>query len=700
MPFQVSPGVAVVEKDLSLVIPQIAASIGATAGFFRWGPAEQPITIANEGDLANTFGKPVGVSDFVARSFFTAANFLSYSNNMVVVRALPTTTSISDAKNALTEDVAALVIKNSDDYVGNYASYSATNVAFAAKYPGSIGNSLRISACDADSFNTTATGTVAAAQSSTALSITGGAITTQAAVGTKVLFWSGSAGTGTLLGQSTISSITSATAATLTSNPGIASGIVSITFRWEYYDEFVSAPGTSTYLASQGLASAKDEMHIVVVDRLGQFTGAQGTVLEKYTAVSKAADAVLTDGSTNYYKTVINRESDYIWVLKDLDDTIAATAGVYSSADLNTSSAAAYGVSVATLGMGANTVFITHKRPYTSNFGYAMTQTSGAITVMSTGDGVDGYSISDNAHTAAIKSGLQTAFGLFANTENIDVGLIAVGEVESVIAKYVISSVAEVRKDCLVFLSAVKDSGTALTIVTKSSDFQGLVDYRIASTNSANISTSYATMDSGYKYQYDKYNDKYIYVPLNGDIAGLCARTDFTADPWYSPGGYNRGVIKNVVKLSYNPSQTERDTLYKNGINPVATFPGQGTVLFGDKTMLSKPSAFDRINVRRLFIVLEKSISTAAKFQLFEFNDTFTRAQFRNLVEPFLRDVQGRRGIYDFRVVCDETNNTGEIIDTNQFVADIFIKPARSINFITLNFIAARTSVSFEEIGA
>jgi phage tail sheath protein FI len=206
-------------------------------------------------------------------------------------------------------------------------------------------------------------------------------------------------------------------------------------------------------------------------------------------------------------------------------------------------------------------------------------------------------------------------------------------------------------------------------------------------------------MDSGYKYMYDKYNDKYIYVPLNGDVAGLCARTDYTNDPWWSPGGYNRGVIKNVVKLAYNPSATERDTLYKNNINPVVTFPGQGTVLFGDKTLQTKTSAFDRINVRRLFIILEKSISTAAKYQLFEFNDTFTRAQFRNLVEPFLRDVQGRRGIYSYKVVCDETNNTGQIIDTNQFVADIYIKPAKSINFITLSFIAARTSVAFDEIG-
>jgi phage tail sheath protein FI len=207
-------------------------------------------------------------------------------------------------------------------------------------------------------------------------------------------------------------------------------------------------------------------------------------------------------------------------------------------------------------------------------------------------------------------------------------------------------------------------------------------------------------MDSGWKYQYDRYNDVYRWIPLNGDTAGLCARTDFTNDPWFSPAGFNRGVIKNVVKLAYSPTKAQRDDLYKAGVNPVVSFPGQGTVLFGDKTMLTKPSAFDRINVRRLFIVLEKAIATAAKFQLFEFNDAFTRAQFRNLVEPFLRDVQGRRGITDFKVVCDETNNTGEVIDRNEFVADIYIKPARSINFISLNFIATRTGISFEEVGA
>jgi hypothetical protein len=692
MPFQVSPGISVVEKDLSLVIPQIAASVGATAGFFRWGPAEQALTLGSEADLASTFGKPVGVNDFIARSFFTAANFLSYSSNMVVVRALPYTSGVPTAFNAQSEDVTAVTVKSSDDYVANYASYSATTVSTIAKYPGSMGNSLKISVADADSFSQKATGTIAATQNSTALSITGGAITTQATVGTVVQFWSGSAGTGTLLGTSAIASITSASAATLTSNPAITSGIVSIVFKWEYYDSFVTAPATSTYLSNNGYSSAKDEMHIVVVDRLGYFTGVQGQILEKFTAVSKASDAVLNDGTINYYKTQLNRNSDYAWLMQHLDAVVSTT---YQ----NTSSAAAFGVSINALGMGSNTVFKTFKRPYTSYLGYNLTESSGALAIMSNGKGVDGYTVSSKAHDAAIKSGLQTAFGLFTNTENIDIGLIATGEVESVVANYVIQSVAEVRKDCIAFVSAAKDDGSSLTICTTSTLFNNLISYRTASSNAVNTSSSYASMDSGYKYMYDKYNDKYIYVPLNGDVAGLCARTDFTADPWFSPGGYNRGVIKNVVKLSYNPSQAERDTLYKNGINPVTTFPGQGTVLFGDKTLQSKPSAFDRINVRRLFIILEKSISTAAKFQLFEFNDGFTRAQFRNLVEPFLRDVQGRRGIYDYKVVCDESNNTGQIIDTNQFVADIYIKPARSINFITLNFVAARTSVSFDEIG-
>jgi phage tail sheath protein FI len=287
------------------------------------------------------------------------------------------------------------------------------------------------------------------------------------------------------------------------------------------------------------------------------------------------------------------------------------------------------------------------------------------------------------------------AFALFANAEQYDLSLIMAGKASDTVADYIINNVAETRLDCVAFISPENITSGDPIIGSTSTEQNAIIAYR-----NELPSTSYAVLDSGYKYQYDRYNDKYRYVPLNGDIAGLCARTDYTNDPWWSPGGLNRGQIKNVVRLAFNPNKTQRDMLYKSGVNPVVTFPGEGTVLFGDKTLLAKPSAFDRINVRRLFIVLEKAIATAAKFQLFEFNDSFTRAQFKNLVEPFLRDVQGRRGVTDFVVKCDESNNTGEVIDRNEFVADIFIKPNRSINFITLNFIAARSSINFSEIGA
>ena len=284
----------------------------------------------------------------------------------------------------------------------------------------------------------------------------------------------------------------------------------------------------------------------------------------------------------------------------------------------------------------------------------------------------------------------QTEYVKLANAELYDVSLIPMGPTTAVAAVNTVIGIAESRRDAVVFASPQYTD-----VVNTTGQADKIVSYRNSLTAS-----SYAVLDSGWKYQYDRYNDKYRYVPLNGDIAGLAARTDYVADPWFSPAGYNRGVIKNLVKLAYSPTKTDRDTLYKNGINPVVTFPGQGTLLFGDKTLLARPSAFDRINVRRLFIVLEKSIATASKFQLFEFNDAFTRGQFKNIVEPFLRDVQGRRGITDFRVICDESNNTPAVIDRNEFVADIFIKPSRAINFIQLNFIATRSGIAFEEVGA
>ena len=412
---------------------------------------------------------------------------------------------------------------------------------------------------------------------------------------------------------------------------------------WSYVAQFDSAPGTSEYAANFG--STGDELHVIVIDEDGAFTGTAGTVLEKFPFLSKASDAKNSDGSSNFYKNVINAQSKYIWWMdhptgmSDWGST-AAVAGAF---------------------VGLNSP--------------------------------ENVSLTLGIDAAPAAGDVQTAYSLFGNKELVDVSLLLTGNHPVAVVQHVIDNIVLDRLDCVVFVSpplaAVQNNA--------GDEATDVVEFR---STTLNRSTSYAVMDSGWKVQYDRYNDSYINIPLNADTAGLCARTDNTNDPWWSPAGFNRGAIKNCVKLLYSPNQTDRDTLYKNGINPVVSFPGQGVVLYGDKTLLAKPSAFDRINVRRLFIVLEKAIATAAKFQLFEFNDVFTRSQFKSLVEPFLRDVRARRGLYDFRVVCDETNNTGEIIDRNEFVADIYIKPAKSINFIYLNFIATRTSVSFEEVGA
>ena len=410
---------------------------------------------------------------------------------------------------------------------------------------------------------------------------------------------------------------------------------------WDYAAYFDAAPGTSTQAFDAG--SQNDELHIVVVDTVGRFSGSAGTVLEKFAFTSKQFGNKLADGTNNYYKEVLNNQSQYVWWM----DHPASTEN---------------------WGSEALTSFDTLLDP---------------ISVTLAG-GEDG---------SATDGDLENGYALFANKELVDISLVLTGGHSAAVCNYAIDNVALARLDCVVFLSPP----LAAVYNNAGNEAADVVAYR---QTDINRNTSYAVMDSGWKRQYDRYNDTYINVPLNADTAGLCARTDTTNDAWWSPAGFNRGQIKNVVKLVWAPNQTERDTLYKNGVNPVATFPGEGTLLYGDKTLLAKPSAFDRINVRRLFIVLEKAIATAAKYQLFEFNDVFTRAQFRSMVEPFLRDVRGRRGIYDFRVVCDETNNTGEVIDRNEFVADIYIKPARSINFIYLNFVAVRTSVSFTEVGA
>jgi len=419
---------------------------------------------------------------------------------------------------------------------------------------------------------------------------------------------------------------------------------------WAYSGQFSSTPGSSDYAVSKG--ASIDELHIVVVDTLGRISGTRNTILEKFSFVSKASDAKNSDGTSNYYVDVLNNKSKYIWWL-----------------------AHPFSVLTGITDWGQTAVQVAQNSP---NGGFDDLFIGSGDFLLSSGRDVNP---SDANRTAS--------YSLFQNSDSVDISLIMTGETSTdTIPDYLIG-LAESRKDCLIFLSPERDD----VVDNLGNEVTDIVTLRNSFTSS-----SFAVMDSGWKYQYDRYNDVYRWVPLNGDIAGLCTRTDLERDPWFSPAGFNRGQIKNVVKLAWNPNTAQRDSLYKAGINPVVTFPGEGTILYGDKTLLSKPSAFDRINVRRLFIVLEKAIARAARSSLFEFNDEFTRAQFVNLVEPFLRDVKGRRGIYDYRVVCDTTNNTPEIIDGNEFVGDIYIKPARSINFIQLNFVAVRTGVSFNEV--
>jgi hypothetical protein len=421
----------------------------------------------------------------------------------------------------------------------------------------------------------------------------------------------------------------------------------SLTRQWEYFNTVDSAPGVSQAMTNAGL-STKDEVSVVVVDEDGLISGTPGQVLEIYQNLSRATDAKKEDGTTNYYKTAINDFSRWVWATND-------RSGAASN----------------TLTTAANS---TNTTTYTKSFVR----------------GTDGATESTVSMAA-----VGAAYDLFADASTVDVSLIlqgkAIGTNDVQLANYLIDNIAEVRKDCVVFVSPAYSD--VVGIATENAQAQNIVNFRNLLRN-----TSYAFLDSGYKYQYDKYADIYRYIPLNGDIAGITARSDSLKDPWFSPAGFTRGQIKNLVKLAFSPGKTERDLLYKNDVNPIVTFPGQGTVLYGDKTLLGRASAFDRINVRRLFIVLEKAIATASNSTLFEFNDDFTRSQFVNLVEPYLRDVQGRRGIFDFRVVCDETNNTAEVIDSNRFVGDIYIKPAKSINFIQLNFVAVRSGVEFNEI--
>ena len=732
MGFQVSPGVNVTEIDLTGIVPAVSTTEGAFCGNFRWGPAEVATMTSTERELADVFGKPDGTN---FESFFTAANFLAYGNKLFVVRA-----ASANGRNATVLQASAttansgntshsLLIKNKEHY-DNEITVPA-DAAFLARYFGSLGNSLKISVCDSNTaFESTVSNNVTGISTVDADIAVGNTELVITAKDTKASF----ASTGNvtvaeyLLAQNTCQNVASSFAVgdlvrlgntsigftekrvsaigstttsgaltnsdadtqftatanisfeskyTLSTDFGVNLQSSSVTRKWEFYGNFEAEPGTSLWCNNvANNTDAFDELHLVVQDEDGAITGVRGQILESFSNLSRATDAKNESGESIYYYNVIDNQSRWLLnggkVIRPAGETQNSTA-TYTNTAINMT----------------NTV-VTNSVPFTRSFKCGRDGgivNTGTVHVTTAGS-------EDWGDTNIAIAKITDGYDLFKNAEEIDISLVLTGKSRGgthghQLTNYLIDNIAEPRKDCIVIASPEK----ADIINNFNKESANTIDHRDALTSS-----SYGVLDGGYKYQYDKYNDVYRYVPYNGDIAGLIVRTDNTREPWYSPGGFNRGIIKNVIKNPYNPDKADRDLLYKKGINPIVTFPGEGTILFGDKTLLARPSAFDRINVRRLFIVLEKAISRAAKYLLFEFNDEFTRAQFRNMVEPFLRDVQGRRGIFDFTVICDETNNTGEVIDRNEFIGDIYIKPARSINFIQLNFVAVRTNVEFSEV--
>lgn len=632
---RLSPSVSVSETDLTTSTPGVATSVGAFAGEFVWGPVNDITQITNEPALVSRFGKPNNTN---YASFFSAKNFLDYSNNLMVVRV-----STAGQLNAVSTGTA-IKIGNRASYDASYSAGEASVGMFAAKYAGVLGNSLKVSLCDTANFSKSLTGTVAVAAASATVTGTGTAFTTETAVGS---YFSVTVTGTTILKK--ITAIASDTALTLESVAGVTGTGLTATAKWEYFQNFNGAPVDSNKAISMG--ASNDGLHAVVVDEDGVFTGAPNTVLETFDNISKASDAMRFDGTSGYYKTVLNTSSYVYWM--DHPDT--ADVGV-TGADFGTAVVSA-------------TAYKSLKKPASRSLI----------------GGVDG--------AAATEGEIKLAFDLFKNTETLDVNLIITGKATASVSQYVVQNVAETRLDAVAFVTPCNTDGSPIIGDTAES-LEALIDWY----DSVNASSSYGFTDSGYKYQYDKYNDVYRWIPLNADIAGLCARTDFTAETWYSPAGLNRGQIKNVTRLAYNPDKPARDELFKRNINPVVNFPGEGTVLFGDKTMLRRPSAFDAINVRRLFILLEKSIALASKYYLFEQNTELTRQLFAGTITPLLRDIKGRQGITDFYVDVGPTVNTPDTIDAGELRANIFIKPVRSVRFISLQFVAVRTGATFTEI--
>lgn len=676
MPFQVSPGVNVSEIDLTGSVPAVSLTAGAIAGVFRWGPIDKVVTVSSEDELAANFLVP---TSFNPEVWFTAASFLAYAGEdggLLVSRGANTTSNTGAlnavASNGATINAVASVVKNADHYQTKDGTFDPA-IGWVARFPGDPGNSLKISTCDSaaafqSNLNIVANNFISP---NSAISVTVGSNT-----GTvTVLFTGGGAiSDANTLARSIKSNLTVGDIITVgntqvgfqrmkisvigavSTNTTAATFNVSFTDQlklhsnwsgntinraWEFYSVVKQAPGQSRYVSQFGNTAAQDEIHVVVVDEDGAFTGSPGSILETYENLSRATDAKSPEGANIYYKNVINGSSKYVWWAND--------GGSLSNTAINVASSAL---------VTPNTVSFTQ-----------------------------GQSGPDE--NSAAFADVARAYDLFRDEEGTQFGLLMAGSGDAVKANYLIDNISSIRKDCVVFASPPK---TAVV-----NNIGGELD-AVRTWATSMRSSKYSFRDSGYKYMYDKYNDVFRWIPLNGDMAGLAARTDQNNDAWWSPAGYNRGVLKNVVKLAWNPSKKIlRDELHRVSVNSVVTFNPEGTILFDDRTGLMTISAFQSLPVTRLFMTIEKAIATAAKFSLFEFNDDFTRAQFRNLVIPYLRDIQGRRGIRRFEVVCDETNNTEQVINSEQFVGDIYVQPNRAATKIQLNFIAVDKAVQFDE---
>lgn len=649
MAFFVSPAVDWVEKDFTGIVRGVPSSFGAVVGVFNWGAVNKPFQVSNESELVANFGKP---DNNTAEWFLSATSFLSYSSNLWVNRVR--TTGLNTA-NASAD--ATFLIENEDVFDTMSAINRADGGTFAARFPGTLGNSLSVSFADYKAFQNTLTGTIATTASSAAIVGTGTSFTTELTVGDKLEFTVNSVDYSVEI--VTITSDTALTIATaLPAGAGNTAASLTAVTKWKYFADFAYRPdATVTQEALNALG--KDEMHLVVVDKNGEFTGTAGTILEKYVGLSKGLGAKTSTGETNYYVDVLNRSSNYVYATEVFDDTNIGT-------DLLGATGSDPGVALST------TAYKTMNR-------------SATVTLSA------GASDSGNATNAHFMEGLDN----FADDEQYDISLLFLGKANTVVANYAVTNVAHLRRDLMVFVSPQDISDATVIQGNTSTEIDKLTAY-----SDALVTSSYLVVDNGYKQMYDRYNDVNRWVPLNGDIAGLCAYTDFVADPWFSPAGQNRGIIKNCSKLAVNPNKTQQGTLYQHNVDFVISKKGQGFVLFGDKTHLIRPSAFDRINVRRMFIVVEKSIATAAQFMLFENNTDMTRRQFVAMVEPFLRDVQGRGGVDDFRIIADDTVNTPQVIASNEFRATIMIRPVYSINFIMLTFSAVGGNISFDEITA